>query len=89
MEVLQKMGSYTGITSERAVPSTNNISIYKRPPVTTQIVIGNPGTIKKWMSFKKLGATHLKILVFYEVVDIGVPIVNCFSTVIECFVDIF
>ncbi|TKY50207.1 DEAD-box ATP-dependent RNA helicase 38 [Spatholobus suberectus] len=31
-----------------------------------QVVIGTPGTIKKWMSFKKLGATRLKILVFDE-----------------------
>lgn len=68
MEVLQKMGKHTGITSECAVPmdSTNFISITKRPPVTAQIVIGTPGTVKKWMSAKKLGVNTLKILVFDE-----------------------
>lgn len=68
MEVLRKMGRDTGITSECAVPmdSTNYISIYKRPPVSAQIVIGTPGTIKKWMSAKKLGVSNVKILVFDE-----------------------
>lgn len=68
MEVLQKMGRYTGISAECAVPmdSTNYISIHKRPPVSAQIVIGTPGTIKKWMSAKKLGASYVKILVFDE-----------------------
>ncbi|XP_015898601.3 DEAD-box ATP-dependent RNA helicase 38 [Ziziphus jujuba] len=67
MEVLRKMGRYTGISSECAVPdSTNHINIYKRPPVSAQIVIGTPGTIKKWMSAKKLGASNVKILVFDE-----------------------
>ncbi|XP_061371980.1 ATP-dependent RNA helicase DBP5-like [Gastrolobium bilobum] len=31
-----------------------------------QVVIGTPGTINKWMTFKKLGVTSLKILVFDE-----------------------
>ena len=68
LEVLRKMGRYTGITSECAVPmdSTNYISINKRPPVSAQIVIGTPGTIKKWMSAKKLGTSNVKILVFDE-----------------------
>ncbi|KAF3441763.1 hypothetical protein FNV43_RR15678 [Rhamnella rubrinervis] len=68
LEVLQKMGRYTGISSECAVPmdSTNYISIHKRPPVSAQIVIGTPGTIKKWMSAKKLGTSHVRILVFDE-----------------------
>ncbi|PKI72560.1 hypothetical protein CRG98_007082 [Punica granatum] len=68
MEVLQKMGKYTGITSEAAVPmdSSNYLPITKRPPVTAQVVIGTPGTIKKWMSAKKLSGTFIKILVFDE-----------------------
>ncbi|KAK3406250.1 hypothetical protein EUGRSUZ_K02417 [Eucalyptus grandis] len=68
MEVLQKMGKYTGIVAEAAVPmdSTNYLPITKRPPVTAQIVIGTPGTIKKWMSLRKLGASYIKILVFDE-----------------------
>ncbi|XWS59580.1 hypothetical protein CRYUN_Cryun08bG0134300 [Craigia yunnanensis] len=68
LEVLRKMGKHTGITSECAIPmdSTNYIPINKRPPVTAQVVIGTPGTIKKWMSAKKLGASYVKILVFDE-----------------------
>ncbi|XP_056170673.1 DEAD-box ATP-dependent RNA helicase 38 [Syzygium oleosum] len=70
MEVLQKMGKYTGILAEAAVPvsmdSTNYMPITKRAPVTAQIVIGTPGTIKRWMSSKKLGASYIKILVFDE-----------------------
>ncbi|XP_042499156.1 DEAD-box ATP-dependent RNA helicase 38 [Macadamia integrifolia] len=68
LEVLQKMGKYTGITSECAVPmdSTNYIPIAKRPPITAQIVIGTPGTTKKWLSAKKLSTRDMKILVFDE-----------------------
>ncbi|EXB93970.1 DEAD-box ATP-dependent RNA helicase 38 [Morus notabilis] len=68
MEVLRKMGKYAGITSECAVPmdSRDYMPISKRAPISAQIVIGTPGTIKKWMSAKKLGTSHLKILVFDE-----------------------
>uniref|UniRef100_A0A5B7BGM0 RNA helicase n=1 Tax=Davidia involucrata TaxID=16924 RepID=A0A5B7BGM0_DAVIN len=68
MEVLQKMGKYTGITSECAVPmdSTNYIPISKRAPVTAQVVIGTPGTINKWVTARKLGMSCMKILVFDE-----------------------
>ncbi|GLT58961.1 hypothetical protein SLA2020_318140 [Shorea laevis] len=68
LEVLQKMGKHTGITSEGAIPmdSTNTIPISKRPPIMAQVVIGTPGTIKKWMSAKKLGVSSVKILVFDE-----------------------
>ncbi|KAL0541552.1 hypothetical protein IC582_021604 [Cucumis melo] len=68
IEVLKKMGKYTGITSECAVPadSANYIPMSKRPPITAQVVIGTPGTIKKWMSSRKLGVSCVKILVFDE-----------------------
>ncbi|KAI9086342.1 hypothetical protein K1719_031796 [Acacia pycnantha] len=68
MEVLLKMGRYTGIGSECAIPtdSRDYIPITKRPPIMAQVVIGTPGTIKKWMSSKKLGVSRLKILVFDE-----------------------
>ncbi|KAL5563769.1 hypothetical protein UlMin_033516, partial [Ulmus minor] len=68
MEVLRKMGKHTGITSECAVPmdSSNYIPIKKRAPVSAQIVIGTPGTIKKWMSAKKLAVNNVKILVLDE-----------------------
>ncbi|KAJ6853281.1 DEAD-box ATP-dependent RNA helicase 38-like [Iris pallida] len=66
--VLMKMGKYTGITSFCAIPqdSANYIPITKCPPVTDQVVIGTPGTIKKWTSAKKLGTRDVKILVFDE-----------------------
>lgn len=62
------MGKYTGISSECAIPTDSRVDlpIAKRAPITAQVVIGTPGTIKKWMSFKKLGVTRLKILVFDE-----------------------
>ncbi|KAE8651061.1 DEAD-box ATP-dependent RNA helicase 38 [Cucumis sativus] len=68
IEVLKKMGKYTGITSECAVPadSANYMPVSKRPPTTAQVVIGTPGTIKKWMSGRKLGVSCVKILVFDE-----------------------
>ncbi|CAN8279083.1 unnamed protein product [Cochlearia groenlandica] len=67
MEVLQKMGKFTGITAELAVPeTTRGVSIARRAPVSAQVVIGTPGTLKKWISYKKLGLNHLKILVFDE-----------------------
>lgn len=65
-----KMGKFTGITAERAVAENldnpAHISIYKRPPITSQVIIGTPGTIKKWVSTKKLSLVHMKILVFDE-----------------------
>lgn len=66
--VLLKMGKYTGITSMCAIPSdsANYIPINKRPPVTDQVVIGTPGTIKKWTSARKLSTRDVKILVFDE-----------------------
>ncbi|KAI3683834.1 hypothetical protein L1987_84349 [Smallanthus sonchifolius] len=68
MEVLLKMGKYTGVTSEMglAVDKANYIPVSKRAPVTAQVIIGTPGTINKWIAAKKLGTSNLKILVFDE-----------------------
>ncbi|KAI9121931.1 hypothetical protein K1719_006620 [Acacia pycnantha] len=67
-EVLRKMGKYTGIISECAIPadSRDSIPIAKRAPIMAQVVIGTPGTIKKWVTHKKLSAVRLNILVFDE-----------------------
>ncbi|WOK97200.1 DEAD-box ATP-dependent RNA helicase 38-like isoform X2 [Canna indica] len=46
--------------------SANYIPISKRPPVTEQVVIGTPETIKKWTSTRKLSTRDVKILVFDE-----------------------
>ncbi|CAA6671271.1 unnamed protein product [Spirodela intermedia] len=66
--VLLKMGKFTGITSVCAIPtdSAHYVPIAKRAPITEQVVIGTPGTIKKWMSAKKLSTREMKILVFDE-----------------------
>ncbi len=74
VEVLQKMGKYTGITSECAVPVDvkQYVPISKRSPVSAQVVIGTPGTIRKWIEIiesKKLGMSQIKILVFDEADD--------------------
>ncbi|PKI64757.1 hypothetical protein CRG98_014826 [Punica granatum] len=68
MEVLRKMGKYTGITYQVAIPmgGSNDLPITKQPPVAAQVLIGTPGTMKKWMSAKKLSAVYIKILVFDE-----------------------
>ncbi|KAL8204943.1 hypothetical protein R6Q57_010566 [Mikania cordata] len=68
MEVLLKMGKFTGITSELGLPAdkANYIPVSKRAPVTAQVIIGTPGTINKWIAAKKLGTSNLKILVFDE-----------------------
>ncbi|PWA42106.1 P-loop containing nucleoside triphosphate hydrolases superfamily protein [Artemisia annua] len=68
MEVLLKMGKFTGITSELGLPpdKANYISNAKRAPVTAQVIIGTPGTINSWITAKKLGTSELKILVFDE-----------------------
>ncbi|KAK9058818.1 hypothetical protein SSX86_023661 [Deinandra increscens subsp. villosa] len=68
MEVLLKMGKFTGITSELGLPldKANYIPVSKRAPVTAQVIIGTPGTINKWIAAKKLGTSNLKILVFDE-----------------------
>ncbi|KAF2289825.1 hypothetical protein GH714_038836 [Hevea brasiliensis] len=68
LEVLQKMGKYTGISSECAVPmdSGNNDRSRSRPPIFAQVVIGTPGTIKRLMSQKKLSIIDMQVLVFDE-----------------------
>lgn len=67
-EVLVKMGKHAGITSVCAVPTDigNYVSTSRRGPVNDQVVIGTPGTLKKWMSTKILSMRHIKILVFDE-----------------------
>ncbi|MBA0638888.1 hypothetical protein Goklo_021954, partial [Gossypium klotzschianum] len=67
-EVLRKMGKYTGITFECAIGGdfTTETHIKKRSPITAQVVIGTPGTIKRRMTEKTLGLSYLMMLVFDE-----------------------
>ncbi|MFQ6647219.1 hypothetical protein Gotur_020596 [Gossypium turneri] len=72
LEVLRKMGKYSGITSECAIRAGfgNEIHTGKkqtiRPPITSQIVIGTPGTIRHRIRANKLSLSYLKILVLDE-----------------------
>lgn len=86
MEVLLKMGKFTGITSELAIPTdpSNYIPINKRPPITAQVIIGTPGTIMKWLNVKKLGLSKMKILVFDEA-DHMLAIVSCTNSFASCY----
>lgn len=62
------MGKYTGITSKCAIPmdSSGYVSMSRMLPISEQIIIGTPGTIKKWVTAKKLATREMKILVFDE-----------------------
>ncbi|PIA64933.1 hypothetical protein AQUCO_00100416v1 [Aquilegia coerulea] len=67
MDVLKKMGKYTGITSFPAIPSGSaRIPIPRMAEIKDQVVIGTPGRIRDLMSSKKLNTSHLKVLVFDE-----------------------
>ncbi|KAJ4824853.1 DEAD-box ATP-dependent RNA helicase 38, partial [Turnera subulata] len=66
LHVVGKMGKYTGISSELLVPGIFENDIRNCSPVLAQVVIGTPGTVKKWMSFKKLSVTDIRVLVFDE-----------------------
>lgn len=66
-EVLLKMGKYTGITSTCALSQdSNKVSGSRRGPVVDQVIIGTPGTVKRWVSTKILNTREVKILVFDE-----------------------
>ncbi|KAK5795659.1 DEAD-box ATP-dependent RNA helicase 38-like [Gossypium arboreum] len=72
LEVLRKMGKYSGITSECAIRAGFGNEFHKvkeqsiRPPITSQIVIGTPGTIIHQIRANKLSLSYLKILVLDE-----------------------
>ncbi|KAL2622656.1 hypothetical protein R1flu_002861 [Riccia fluitans] len=68
-EVLLKMGKYTGITSccTAAADTTSGVSVSRRSQITDQVVIGTPGTLKRWMTRDKiLNTRNIRILVFDE-----------------------
>ncbi|KAF5204154.1 Dead-box atp-dependent rna helicase [Thalictrum thalictroides] len=67
MEVLNKMGKYTGISSVCAIPSGSaDIPIAKSAEIKAQVVIGTPGRIRNLMTSRKLNTSNLKVLVFDE-----------------------
>ncbi|KAI3837650.1 hypothetical protein MKW98_027009 [Papaver atlanticum] len=66
LEVLTRMGKHTKITSISAVPTGKTGLRSDRAPICDQIVVGTPGTIKKWMSQNRFNARDIKMLVFDE-----------------------
>lgn len=78
LELLQRMGMYTGIKIECAVPSltANSTPVRDRAPVTAHIVIGTSGTVHKLLSYKKLGVSRLKVLVFDEADHMLAEVIN-------------
>ncbi|RZC61677.1 hypothetical protein C5167_023440 [Papaver somniferum] len=66
LEVLTRMGKHTKITSISAVPTGKTGLRSDRAPISDQIVVGTPGTIKKWMSQSRFNARDIKMLVFDE-----------------------
>ncbi|CAM6098461.1 unnamed protein product [Calypogeia fissa] len=67
-EVLLKMGKYTGITSaSTAAADTTGVFSSRREQIVEQVVIGTPGTLKRWMTRDKILATkNINVLVFDE-----------------------
>ncbi|KAL3691292.1 hypothetical protein R1sor_004943 [Riccia sorocarpa] len=68
-EVLLKMGKYTGVTSccTAAADTSSGVSVSRRSQITDQVIIGTPGTLKRWMTRDKiLNTKNIRILVFDE-----------------------
>ncbi|CAM6127994.1 unnamed protein product [Calypogeia fissa] len=67
-EVLLKMGKYTGITSAcTAAAETPGVSSSRREKIVDQVIIGTPGTLKRWMTRDKILSTkNINVLVFDE-----------------------
>ncbi|KAI3970452.1 hypothetical protein MKX01_024099 [Papaver californicum] len=66
LEVLTRMGKQTKITSNCAIPTGKTGLSSDRGSIYDQIVVGTPGTIKKWMSKNRFNARDIKMLVFDE-----------------------
>lgn len=66
--VLLKMGKYTGITCAcTASEGTGLVSSSEQGELQDQVVIGTPGTLKRWMTRDRiLSGKNIKILVFDE-----------------------
>lgn len=68
-EVVTRMGKYTGITTACTATAETSSHLYssRREKIVDQVVIGTPGTLKRWMTRDKaLDTRHIKILVFDE-----------------------
>jgi len=68
-EVVTRMGKYTGITTACTATAETSSHLYtsRREKIVDQVVIGTPGTLKRWMTKDKaLDTKNIKILVFDE-----------------------
>ncbi|XP_024368862.1 DEAD-box ATP-dependent RNA helicase 38 [Physcomitrium patens] len=67
--VVARMGKFTGITTACTATAETNSHLHstRREKIVDQIVIGTPGTLKRWMTKDKaLDTRHVKVLVFDE-----------------------
>lgn len=63
MEVLIRMGKFTGITELAIQPdATNYVPISKCRPVSTQLIIDTPETIQKWVTTRKMDMSAWRFL---------------------------
>jgi ATP-dependent RNA helicase DDX19/DBP5 len=62
------MGKYTGITSAcTAAAETAGVTSSRRSRIVDQVIIGIPGTLKRWMTKDKIFSTKdITVLVFDE-----------------------
>jgi ATP-dependent RNA helicase DDX19/DBP5 len=62
------MGKWTGITSAcTAGAETSGITSSRREKIVDQVIIGTPGTLKRWMTKDKILITKdIQVLVFDE-----------------------
>lgn len=69
MDLLSKMGKHSHITCVLGVPpyKATYISLAKMPPVDTQVIIGTPVTIHKWIAANKLVLDDMKMLLIDDV----------------------
>lgn len=67
-EVMGRMAKFTGITIAcTAAADSSSSSSTRRDVIVDQVVVGTPGTLKKWITqFKILRTKSVKILVFDE-----------------------
>ncbi len=82
-----KMAKYTGVTtaSTANADSSNSLthSVSRRDRIVDQVIIGTPGTLKRWMTRDKILDTRsIKILVFDEADQMLDQVINYASHIL-------
>ena len=63
------MAKFTGITiacTATAESASHQFSSMRREKIVDQVIIGTPGTLKRWVTSKVLDTKNIRILVFDE-----------------------